>query len=99
MTLTLTPELAQAIEERAKAMGISPECAALDELNSAFIESESWDTSRPTPEWRNLIQCRHRLIEKKYTVGLTAEEVQEFNYLTARMENRVELPSSSQEEC
>jgi hypothetical protein len=98
MTLTLTPELTQAIEERAEEMGVSPECAVLDELNAAFLEANPWDRSRPTPQWRNLIDRRYHLIEKKYTVGLTEEELQEFNRLTAQIENRAELPSSPNEE-
>ena len=98
MTLTLTPELTQAIEERAEEMGISSECAALDELNSAFLEGDSWSRTRPTPQWRNLIDRRYRLIEKKFTVGLIEDEVQEFNRLTAEIENRAELPASPHEE-
>ncbi|GEM_PF-6805369 len=98
MTLTLTPELKQAIEEQAREQGISPECAALDELNYAFLEDDFGSRSRPTLSWRNLIGRRYRLIEKKFTVGLTEEEIQEFNRLTAQIENRAELPSSSQDE-
>lgn len=70
----------------------------LDELNQTFLEADSWSRTRPTPQWRNLIDRRYRLIEKKFTVGLIEDEVQEFNRLTAEIENRAELPASPHEE-
>ena len=95
MTLTLTPELTQAIEERAKAEGTTPDCAALLALERVFVDGEDYWFGGTVPvrmEWHNLITRRSELIEKQIIAGLTAEETQELARLDSDIDNNVVRP-------
>ncbi len=65
MILTLTPELTQAIEEKAQEQSTPPECLALHELNRAFLDTDGLPFGRDTSTERiDLVNRRYRLIEK-----------------------------------
>lgn len=83
LTIELTPELEEAVSERAQQQGITPEHLALQELNRLFLE--------PVPRerdaaWKQLVHRYQSLVEKEFATGLTAEEAQECERLGAEID-------------
>ena len=85
MTLTLTPELEYAVNEKAKRQGVPPEHLAMRELKRLFLPS-----AVPTPSdadaWETQVHRYQSLVEKDFLGGLTAEEAQECERLGAAID-------------
>lgn len=78
MTLTLTPELEYAVNEKAKRQGVPPEHLAMQELQRLFLpDADAWETQ---------VHCYQSLVEKDFLTGLTAEEAQECERLGAAID-------------
>ena len=57
MTVTLTPELEQAVVETARKRGVSAEAVVLDTLREKFLPvSQAADTGDALSEWEQMMQ-------------------------------------------
>ncbi len=77
MTLTLTPELEYAVNEKAKRQGVPPEHLAMRELQRLFLPADAWEMQ---------VHRYQSLVEKDFLGGLTAEEAQECERLGAAID-------------
>lgn len=86
MTITLTPELERAVSQRAKRQGMTPERLAVEALNRLFLASETGQNQNDALHWKSLRHRYQTLVEKEFTLGLTAEEVKETERLGAEID-------------
>ncbi len=57
MTVTLTPELEQAVEEAARGRGLSAETVVLETLREKFLPAaQAMDTGDAMGEWEQMMQ-------------------------------------------